>query len=263
MRHLFISAHLDDTALSCGGTAHQLAAGGQSVWSATLCTGDTPPTWLASPAARRVHEEWQLGDNPYVARRQEDLSACKVLGIKPIHLGLPDAVYRFNPAGAPLYTDDFMSGKLVYQDLSRTLEETARALRMMLYEQIGLGDLQLYCPLTLGGHVDHVLLRHAIESLQCVLNLHILYYEDYPYGERDLAQNNPVTRTMSPQIHALGAEDLDARIAAIQCYPSQLQPVFHLPPGPELNAAVAARVRAYASTIGGERYWRKPSATRH
>ena len=255
MRHLFLSPHLDDTALSCGGTAHQLAQRGDVVWNATLCTADAPANWRGSSAAQHVHAEWQLGDQPYAARRSEDARACALLGITSLHLGLPDAVYRFNPAGAPLYTDNFMAGALALFDLTVTCEQAARALRVMLYEQIGPGDLRVYCPLTLGGHVDHLLLRRAIESLQGVLNSHISYYEDYPYGERADALNHAATRNLKPVVHKLGAPDLDARIAAILCYPSQLQPVFHLPAGTGLNAAVAARVRAYAGAIGGERYW--------
>ena len=256
MRHLFLSPHLDDTALSCGGLAHQLAVSGAEVFNATLCTADAPANWQASSAAAHVHAEWQLGDQPYPARRAEDLKACAQLGIKPLHLGLPDAVYRFDPSGSPLYTDNFMGGKLAFFDLSTTLEQAARALRIMLYERVGLSDLQLYCPLTLGGHVDHLLLRRAVESLQSVLNLHICYYEDYPYGEYNDARSHPATRNLTPRVYPLTTADLDARISAILCYPSQLQPVFHLPPGPQLNGAVATRVRVYSAGIGGERIWR-------
>jgi len=43
MRHIYLSSHLDDAVLSCGGTIHRLSAGGEAVQVMTLLAGNPTP----------------------------------------------------------------------------------------------------------------------------------------------------------------------------------------------------------------------------
>ena len=80
MQHFFISPHLDDIALSCGGFVRRLVGSGELVTIVSVCTADTPTGQPLSAAAKHVHAEWQLGEQPYPHRRAEDAKACVALG---------------------------------------------------------------------------------------------------------------------------------------------------------------------------------------
>ena len=107
-----------------------------------------------SAAARHVHWEWRLGDDhPYAIRRKEDEAGCRVLDAEPLHLGFLDAIYRHD-AGAPLYTRYFMDGVPHPEDLGEFLT----TIKVRLQPLVDAAE-QVYGPLTLGGHVDHILVR--------------------------------------------------------------------------------------------------------
>ncbi|GIV85148.1 MAG: GlcNAc-PI de-N-acetylase [Candidatus Roseilinea sp.] len=237
---LFISPHLDDVALSCGGLVYRLASAGRSVTIATVCTADPPVDWPLSEAAQHEHRQWQLGDQPYQGRRAEDMHACRLLGATPLHLNLLDAIYRRDAHGAPLYTNDFIGGAVHPYDWQAQFPQARAALALLVQ-----GATQVYCPLAIGGHVDHVIVRRAVESLAG--QDAIRYYEDFPYADKFDQLDLPRGCTLE-QI-ALNACEVDARIRAIACYGSQLSAVFGS------AAAMPERVRGYVSRAGGERYW--------
>ncbi|MFN4294766.1 MAG: PIG-L deacetylase family protein [Thermoflexales bacterium] len=237
---LFVSPHLDDVALSCGGLVYRLASAGQSVVIATVCTADRPADWPLSEAAQHEHRQWQLGDRPYQGRRAEDVRACRLLGATPVHLDLLDAIYRRDARGAPLYTDDFIGGAVHPCDWQVQLPKVQAALAPLVQ-----AATQVYGPLAIGGHVDHVVVRRAVESLAGRSAMR--YYEDFPYADK-FAQFDPPRGCAFERI-ALTAREVDARIRAIACYASQLSAVFGS------AAAMPERVRGYVSRAGGERYW--------
>lgn len=246
--HLFISPHLDDIALSCGGLVHQLAVAGTRVVIAAVCSGDTPRGVELSEAARHVHWEWQLGeDNPYAARRAEDIDACAALGAEPLHLGFLDAVYRSDAHGAPLYTRNFIGGAVHEADWRGMYFALIARLRPLLRT----AD-QVYCPLAIGGHVDHVLVRSAAEAASARIPT---YYEDYPYAQKVAAGLLPpgdlaaLTRGLSARTVSLSDIDVRARIDAIGRYRSQQFALF------EDAATMPDKVRAYVTASRGERYY--------
>lgn len=246
--HLFLSPHLDDIALSCAGLVHQLTRAGERVRVAVVCTGDTPKGIVLSEAARHVHWEWQLGEhNPYAARRAEDIAACEAFGIEPLHLGFLDAVYRHDPMGEPLYTRNFIGGAVHEVDWRTTYFALVARLR-----QVVSGAARVYCPLAIGGHVDHVLVRSAAET---ATPGGLTYYEDYPYAQKIalgvLPQQdlNALTRGLQPTLVKLQEADILARIGLIGRYHSQQFALF------EDAASMPAKVRAYIEDAGGERYY--------
>lgn len=248
---LFVSPHLDDIALSCGGLVRRLAAHGQRVVIATVCTADRPAGQPLFAAAQHVHGEWQLGDEqPYAIRRQEDAAGCAVLGAQPIHLGLLDAIYRQDEAGAPLYhPDTFMGGQVTEHDWQHFLPQVKAVLQPHMRNA-----LRIYAPLSIGGHVDHVLVRQAVEEMAG--DALVMFYEDYPYAGKTVWQDSAVTAGLVPAALALSQNETESRILAISQYPSQMFALF------EQAETMPEKVRQYVGQTGGERVWMPIDASR-
>jgi LmbE family N-acetylglucosaminyl deacetylase len=256
MRHFFVSPHLDDIALSCGGLVHRLVGSGEAVTVVSVCTGDAPIGQALSAAAKHVHWEWQLGDQPYAHRRAEDLAACASLGATAIHLNLLDAVYRCDDTGQPLYERDFIGIPVNLLDWQRhALMLSAKLWAVLAPHQ---SNLRVYSPLAVGRHVDHSLVRRVLEVLLPAQQ--ITYYEDYPYADKPDALQREVdglqdaAHSAIPLRFDLSEAEIGARIAAIACYPSQMFALF------QKAEAMPERVRAYVARAGGERYWKMGEA---
>ena len=68
---IFISPHLDDVALSCGGLVWRLAQEGQQVSIWTVLAGD-PPDEDYSEFARINHQRWGISGVEAIAMRREE-----------------------------------------------------------------------------------------------------------------------------------------------------------------------------------------------
>lgn len=173
MYWIYLSPHLDDAVFSCGGLIWQQATAGERVEVWTICAGD-PPEGELSPLAKALHARWQIGLNPAAARRTEDAAACRRLGAFYHHFSLPDCIYRRSArTNEPVVALD--------EDLFAPLHPDEAGLPALLAEQLTLAlpaGSQVACPLTLGGHMDHRLVRSAAEQL----NRPLWYYADYPYA---------------------------------------------------------------------------------
>ena len=207
-----------------------------------------------------MHWEWQLGDDqPYRHRRAEDIAACNVLSAAPLHLGLLDAIYRHDDDGQPLYARDakpesdarnFIGGDVHPHDWQLFAPLVKDALRILIKQA-----QRIYCPLGIGGHVDHVLVRHAVEALTEIGQ--VMYYEDFPYADKVDWQDSDVTAGLVPTETNLSEVDIAARIGAIACYSSQQFALF------EHAENMPARVRNYIAAANGERYWTRTDAVRN
>ena len=96
MSIIYLSPHLDDVALSCGGLIWEQTQSGDSVEIWTICAGD-PPQDRLSPFAEELHQRWRVGHNAVDIRREEDIHSCRLLGAKYRHFEVPDAIYRIHP----------------------------------------------------------------------------------------------------------------------------------------------------------------------
>ncbi len=241
---LYLSPHLDDVALSCGGQVFQRVRRGERVVVATLAAGDEPPE-VVSGLAATLFRAWGLHPGAVmVTRRREDEEACRILGAAPIHLDLAEAIHRLHPAtGEPLYPTlgrlfgrpDPVEAPLADRLAARLRELPAAA--------------RVFAPLGIGGHVDHRLTRTAAER---TFGDRLAYYEDYPYAERPWARLRAARgrRGLAPEVLPLEEAALAARIGAIGAYGSQIESLFGG------VARVEARVRRFVARAGGERVWR-------
>ena len=238
---IYLSPHLDDAVLSCGGQLAARVRRGERVLVATLAAGD--PVRPLPPLARALHAEWKLDDS-CEARREEDRRACGRLGAEVFHVVLPDAMYRRHPAtGEPLYPDlGAVFGRPHPEDSARA--EWTEAIRCLPAAE------EVVAPLGAGGHVDHRLVRLAAEAVHGAA---LLYYEDYPYAAKWRAVRReawPPWRWRAQRI-ALSPEDVADRLAATAAYESQTAMLF----GGAGN--LDAHVRRTVRRVGGERIWRR------
>jgi len=264
--HLYLSPHLDDAVLSCGGQIAQLVRAGHRVRVITVFAGDAVSQAAVSPHVQELHRRWQLDpDNPIPGRRAEDLAALQTLGVDAqdiLHLAFPDCVYRLGKMGWPLYfTRDAIFGEIAPVE-ALLIDHIASAIGHQLSAiRDPESKIILYLPLAAGHHVDHQMVRRAGEKwftsqlANLKSRISMVYYEDYPYAEKPEAIRAALgAETFRVELVELDEAALEAKIAAIACYRSQLSTFF------ANEAEMAARVRAYAQGIGAgqpaERVWR-------
>jgi LmbE family N-acetylglucosaminyl deacetylase len=245
MRHLYLSPHLDDAALSCGGSIARATAAGDDVDVLTLFAGDEPAE-AATPLVTRLFELWELPAGEVMrCRREEDRAACARLGARPSWGEELEAIHRRHPeSGAPLYPD------------LRSLFGPPAAVEEALVERLAARLRRLapadrtVAPLAVGGHVDHRLLRTAAER---VFGADLRYYEEFPYALwKPLAVLRVVgLRGFRSESRPLTEGDVAARIEAIGCYASQVNPLFRS------RERLDSMVRRHVRRAGGEREWRR------
>ena len=169
---VYLSPHLDDAVFSCGGLIARQVEQDQSVTVLTIFAGD-PPAGPYTDYAEELHERWGLADAPVEGRRREDLEACRTLGAAAMHLAVPEAIYRQATSGRPLYaSEQAIFDQIQPADLT-LVEQLAEAI-----DEVSPAGSQLYAPIGIGGHVDHLLVRKAAGQLARP----VWYYHDFPYA---------------------------------------------------------------------------------
>ncbi len=243
---LVLSPHLDDGVLSCGGRIAATTAAGGRVRIATLFAADDPVE-PANPLAVKLRRTWALPPGEVMAaRRREDEEACRRLDAEADHWDLPDALYRVDAAGAPLYpTLGSLFGPPAPEDDELANEIAARI-------DDAPATALVLAPLAIGGHVDHVLARRAAERCERA----VAFYEDFPYVEWKwfaLRRALGPTHAWTSDVLALTPELLERRRQAILAYRSQVPALFRS------AARLGKQLRRAARRAGGERAWRRRS----
>ena len=211
MRTIYLSPHLDDAVFSCGGMIWKQASRDEKVEIWTVCAGD-PPDGPLSPYAELLHVQWGTGREAPAVRRQEDRAACRIMGAAYRHLSFQDCIYRRSPDGEWLYDAETLNGELKPVDEAQ-VETLVEFLVLSLH-----ADDRLLCPLTVGSHVDHRLVRRAAERSGHPL----AYYVDMPYILRAPSSVEPLVEKMKAANEAVGKDGLKAWMDAVAAYTSQI-----------------------------------------
>ena len=105
MKWIYLSPHFDDVAYSCGGLIWEQIRSGLEVEVWTICAG-LPPAGEHSEFVQELHTRWGLDVEEAVThRRDEDMEAMRILGVRRRLFSVPDAVYRRHPkTNEPLYS---------------------------------------------------------------------------------------------------------------------------------------------------------------
>jgi LmbE family N-acetylglucosaminyl deacetylase len=246
MRWIYLSPHLDDVVLSCAAILWQQVQAGQQVEIWSIFAGD-PPAGELPPFALTLHERWKTGQQAYAVRRAEDRAACAVLGALPRHLHFADCIYRRLPSGEPLINENEQLFNPIAAQEQPLLEEISDLLRAYLPRKA-----MLISPLSIGGHVDHRIVRAAAERLPHRLG----YYADYPYT---------ITRPQQAETPIIGRARhfplppaaLDAWMNAVACHVSQISTFW------PNEQAMRQELQTYAAQGGGQTLWFQPRRKNH
>jgi hypothetical protein len=159
VKHIYVSPHADDVALSCGG---QILSGSTPMNDAMVLniftseSGDSPQD--------------KLFDSINSERSIEDRAAWKQIGIKADYIDLPEALLR----------KKFPFSILPRGDEDAIIEELYQAI--LPYARSN-PDAAFYFPAGFGNHVDHLACRKVAFRLidEGIIDTVILY-EDTPYS---------------------------------------------------------------------------------
>lgn len=224
-----LAPHLDDAALSCGALMMH-AVRRTTVTVATLFTaGGAPPYTLS--ARRYLHQVGAAGAGSlYEQRRAEDRAALEPMGIRWVHGGLTEALFR-RPQNRPSswrarllpelahiypsYRRHISAGRIAPADVGTLHDATGFIQRVA-----GPGPALLLAPLGVGGHVDHVLARSAAECS----GVEVAYYSDFPYNQRHppqgvFIQRHELTEMRWPYL-------AEAKAELVRAYVTQVEALF-------------------------------------
>ena len=243
--HVYLSPHLDDAALSCGGMIWKQVQAGQRVVVINVFAG-IPDYRRLSAFAQEKHAVWGSPKDVVVARQAEDRAALTRLGAEVVDWDYLDAIYRLDE-GRVLYPGEAgIFGEVDPAD-SALQDRIAADVEAVLDET---GDAVCFAPLAIGHHVDHQVVRDVGLTL-AERGRRVLFYEDFPYVWWEAGGSaSALPGNWQPTIRSI---DVEPKIAAIACYQSQVPDLF------DSQEAMAEAVRAYAWSVGvehyAERYW--------
>jgi LmbE family N-acetylglucosaminyl deacetylase len=221
MRWIYLSPHLDDAVLSAGGLIYEQTRSGISVEIWTFMCG-YPPAGEYSPIAQMLHDRWEFAsaEDAVRARRIEDKNAATMVGATAVHFDFLDCVYRRGSNGEWLYSEIFVPPHKVDEVLPSQIAET-------ISSRLNPDDV-LVCQLSVGSHVDHVIVRQAAELLEMPLRYDI----DVPYIFYKSQELATKAAGMKESVHSVTEAGLKSWKEAILAYKSQiptLGPVFDTP----------------------------------
>jgi LmbE family N-acetylglucosaminyl deacetylase len=243
MRWIYLSPHFDDAILSCGGLIAGQSRRGLPVEIWTICAGYPPPGPL-SDFARLTHQAWGTGDGTQTVelRRQEDEQAASCVGADLVHFDIPDCIYRLAPSGEALYPES------VFGPPRPEEADMPGRIATALGSELLPGDI-LVAPLALGGHVDHRLVRQAIDGL----DFPRFYYADIPYLLNNPETLAPAAAGLQAQRFPVSSADLRLWLDGIAAYQSQLGSLL------KGEGTLETAVRRYWRDRRGLQLWQLPA----
>lgn len=257
---LFLSPHLDDAILSCGGVMHRLSGQGERVIVVTVMAGEPPGEQFDSPVLRSIRSPWKDSENVFTTRRSEDAQAAQQLGAQVYHLAFTECAFR----GAICGTGERVALYPQYDSPFLEINEADDARVSLLNMRLPFEDVTaIYAPLCVDDHVDHRLVRDWALVLTGSQDAPALrFYEEFPHSRSKAAlqrahnfyQRQLPALTMEQAVIPLDEGDVEAKLQAMRCYRSHLNVLWN-------DVAELDRIsREYMLAVGGgtpaERYWR-------
>jgi LmbE family N-acetylglucosaminyl deacetylase len=245
MRWVYLSPHLDDAVLSAGGLIYEQTKSGIPVEIWTFMCGYPPdlPESEYSTYAQEQHAQWGFTSarEGIRIRRQEDQSAALRVGAGIVHFDFLDCIYRRGGIGDWLYYEIYDPPREEDAEIPSQIAEAISA-------RLGLDDV-LVCQLSVGSHVDHVLVRQAAE----LLGRPLLYAADIPYLLEKPHELEPKTTGMEKSVYPVTETGLESWKDAILEYKSQIAALGDSFSAPE---EVRRAIQAYWADSKGISLWR-------
>ena len=232
-----VSAHLDDAALSCGGQLLAARHAGLRTLVVTACTAVPPVSASYSDLAVEFHREWGLDEAAAVTTRLgEDRLAMAILGADDIWLNLDDAIYRM--------PQHYNSRETLFA-MPHPSDQLANQLVPILTQLAAHNPQATWLiPAGVGMHVDHLNVFAAARQVLGIAT--VRFYEEVPYA-LDASVIAYRRAMLNPTLHASAMGNyLAAKIAAVNCYASQMAALFGDP------ATMPDQLTAYHRAIGSD-----------
>jgi len=244
MRWIYLSPHLDDAVLSAGGLIYEQTHSGIPVEIWTFMCGYASED-AVSPFAQMLHAMWGFSSAEETTRkrREEDKNAAAMVGASVVHFDFLDCVYRRGPDGEWLYSDVFLPPRPEDAAIPTQIAET-------ISPRLQPDDV-LVCQLSVGSHVDHVLVRQGAELLGRSLHYDI----DVPYIFYKPEELSPKSVGMEESIHSISETGLSSWKEAASAYRSQLPGLGEVFDTPE---KAQESIHSYWSKHGGIRLLQFP-----
>jgi len=238
MRWIYISPHLDDAVLSAGGLIYEQTQSGLDVEIWTMTCG-LPHDAELSPFAQALHYQWGIPATAdlLAARIAEDEKAAGIVGAKTAYFDFLDCIYRRGKNRDWLYSDVFVPPHEDDADLPARMAESISS-RLLPTDN-------LVCQFGLGSHVDHILVRRAVELIQRPL----IYIADIPYLFKSPAELAPQTTGMKAKAHRITDPGFWSWFEASTAYESQLSGLF------DSHEEMEFQFQQYWSEYIGIRLW--------
>ena len=244
MRWIYLSPHLDDAALSAGGLIYEQTRSGVEVEIWTFMCG-FPRDGEYSQFAEENHAKWGFSsaEETVRARRAEDVNAANILGAKFVHFDFLDCIYRRG-----------RNKEWLYREISVPPHEEDADIPAQIASAISTRvapDDVLVCQLTVGSHVDHVLVRNGAEligwSLRYIIDVPYVFYKPQDVDSKSVG--------MEESVYSVSEAGLRSWQDAVSAYTSQF-PVL----GDAFDTPEKAResIRSYWATRKGIRLWKTP-----
>lgn len=243
MRWIYLSPHLDDAVLSAGGLIYEQTQSGIPVEIWTFMCGYAPEE-AVSPFADAMHQQWGFSsaEETTRARREEDKNAAAIVGASVVHFDFLDCIYRRKHSGEWLYSEISVPPFPEDTDLPQQIADAVSA-RL-------LPDDVLVAQLSVGSHVDHVLVRQAAE----LLGRPLLYDIDVPYIFYKPDEFEPKSAGMLEKTNFITEAGLQSWQEAVLEYKSQLPALGEAMSTPEQTRE---SIHAYWSEWKGIRLFQK------
>ena len=225
MRWIYLSPHLDDAVLSAGGLIHGQTQAGIPVEIWTFMCG-YPPVGGYSPIAQMLHKMWGFDSAEEVVRgrRVEDINAASIVGATTVHFDFLDCIYRRAPipdASLPIQEASGTNGEWLYSEISvppyPADADLPRQIAGAVAARLKPDDV-LVCQLSVGSHVDHVIVRQAAE----LLGRPLIYNIDVPYIFYKAQELEPKSAGMKESVQSIAETSLKRWQEAVLAYKSQI-----------------------------------------
>jgi hypothetical protein len=162
-----------------------------------------------------------------------------------LHYDIPDCVYRRLPGGEPVVTSDQGMFAPIHTQEAYLVDQVYGLLKSNLPARS-----RLVCPMTIGGHMDHLIVRAAAERLGRPL----LYYADYPYAAQHPQELAAALAAFARDYSLPGSPaGLQAWQDSVAAYQSQISTFW------ADRRVLDAQVKAYSQEETGRFLWEKVS----
>lgn len=171
-----------------------------------------PSSTEFSPFAQLLHKQWGFSsaEETIRSRREEDKAAASLMGATTVHFDFLDCIYRRDENGVWPYHQITLPPHEMDADLPQQIaDEISTRLK---------SDDKLVCQLSVGSHIDHVLVRQAAE----LLGRPLIYDIDVPYIFYKPEELAPKSAGMKEKTHLVTEAGLKAWQEAVLAYKSQL-----------------------------------------